>query len=517
MNSIGTVARVARVPFLAAALFLAFLAGPANAAKDNDKGNAWGVIKQGLFGNAGGKGNGKCAATAEAPVIEGWPVFSLIEGEDYVFEPSASDANCDALLFSISGRPAWATFDAGTGRLSGRPPAGSAGTYADIIVSVSDGTSSTSLPRFSITVYENHAPVLTGTPPASVRGGEAYSFTPGVFDGDGQTLRFSVSNRPSWAAFDAASGALSGVPSDSDAGTFAGITISVTDGLLSDTLGPFSVTVESGNRVPVISGQPATEVSVGQSYSFIPAASDPDGDPLRFSVSNLPPWASFDTATGRLAGTPAESAAGEYVGISVSVSDGTASASLPAFSVLVQAANRAPVIAGTPSGAVTVGGAYRFTPSASDPDGDALTFRILNKPAWSSFNTATGELSGSPDSAAIGTYANIQVSVSDGKATAALPAFAISVEQVSTGSATLSWEPPVERTDGSPLEDLSGYRIYFGNTPEGLGQTVTLDSPGLTSYVVENLSRGTWYFAMTAFDAAGLESDLSAIGSKTID
>ena len=498
---------------LAGALLLARAAEPAAAGKGNDNGNAWGVFKQNPFGNGKGRGS----SSPEAPTIEGWPAFSLIEGESYLFAPTAADANCDNLAFSISGKPSWATFDSSSGRLAGEPPAGSAGTYADIVVSVSDGTFSTSLPKFSITVYENHAPVLTGTPAASVRGGEAYSFTPGVFDGDGQTLRFSVSNRPSWASFDTASGALSGVPSDSDAGTFAGITISVTDGLLSDTLGPFSVTVEAGNRAPAISGQPSGHVTIGQSYGFTPVASDPDGDPLRFSVVNLPPWASFDSTTGRLAGTPAESAAGEYVGISVSVSDGAATASLPAFSVVVEPANRAPVIAGSPTGTVTAGQAYRFVPSASDPDGDALTFRISNKPAWASFNTATGELSGTPDSTAVGTYANIQVSVSDGMAASALPAFAISVEQVSNGSATLSWQPPVERTDGSPLDDLSGYRIYFGSTPEGLGQTVTLDNPGLTSYVVENLSQGTWYFAMTAFDAAGLESELSAIGSKTID
>jgi hypothetical protein len=114
-------------------------------------------------------------------------------------------------------------------------------------------------------------------------------------------------------------------------------------------------------------------------------------------------------------------------------------------------------------------------------------------------------------------YANIQVSVSDGQASASLPAFSISVEQLATGSATLSWQPPVERTDGSPLTDLAGYRIYYGNTPDDLRQAVKLDNPGVTTYVVENLSRGTWYFAMTAVDAGGLESDHSSIGSKTIN
>ncbi len=511
MHSNGGRTRATGMAVLAGALLLAHMAGPALAAKDNYKGNAWGVVK------GGPPGGGKCSRSPAPPTIEGWPVFSLVEGETYVFAPAASDPNCDDLVFAVSGKPAWAVFDPATGRLTGQPPAGSARTYPDIVISVSDGTFSTALPKFSVTVYENHAPVLTGTPPAKVTGGKTYSFTPGVFDGDGQTLRFSVANRPAWASFDSASGRLSGVPSDSDAGTFSGVAISVTDGLLSDTLGPFSITVEAGNRAPSISGEPPGQVTAGGSYEFVPTASDPDGDTLRFSVANLPPWASFDSATGRLAGMPAESAAGEYIGISLSVTDGKETATLPPFSVVVEAANHAPVISGVPAGTVTVGNAYRFSPAASDADGDSLTFRIVNRPEWAAFNTSTGELSGSPGSGYAGTYANIQVSVTDGQATAALPAFTIAVEQSSTGAATLSWEPPTQRTDGSPLVDLAGYRIAYGNTPDGLVQKVTLNNPGVTTYVVDNLSQGTWYFAMTAFDASGAESDYSSVGSKTID
>jgi hypothetical protein len=513
MNSDGVWARTSAFRLFVGALLLAVAAAPALAAKGNDKGNAWGVIKQGIPGN----GAGRCDSTATPPTIEGWPTFTLMEGEVYSFQPTASDANCDSLSFSIAGKPSWASFDPATGALVGTPPVGSAGQYPDIVISVSDGTASSSLPRFSVTVYENHAPILTGTPPTRANSGQLYSFTPGVFDGDGQTLRFSIVNRPAWASFDAATGKLSGTPSDTDAGNFPGITISVTDGLLSDSLGPFGITVEAGNRAPSISGQPAVQVTAGQAYSFVPGASDPDGDTLRFSIANLPPWASFDTATGRLSGTPAESAIGEYIGITLSVSDGRESASLPTFSILVETENRAPVISGSPARAVTVGNAYRFVPSATDPDGDALSFRVVNKPSWATFNPATGELAGTPGSAAIGSYGNIQISVSDGQSTSALPVFSIAVEQSSSGSATLSWEPPTQRTDGSPLTDLAGYRIAYGTAPENLGQKVTLNNPGVTTYVLENLSQGTWYFAMTAFDSSGAESDYSSIGSKTIN
>jgi len=457
-----------------------------------------------------------CSSTSAPPVISGWPTFSLIEGESYSFKPTASDPNCDTLTFSIAGKPAWASFSTHDGSLTGTPPSGTAGTYPGIVISVSDGTFSTSLASFSITVYVNHPPVLSGTPPGRVVGGQLYSFTPGVFDGDGQTLRFSAANVPTWANFDSATGRLAGTPTDAQAGTYAGISISVTDGLLSDSIGPFSITVESGNRAPTISGQPASSVIAGQTYAFTPIASDADADRLTFAVANRPSWASFDTASGRLSGIPTEAAAGEYAGITISVSDGKASTSLAAFSIVVNVANRAPAISGTPVTTVAAGQTYRFVPRATDPDGDTLSFRVANKPAWAAFDAATGELSGTPGSGSAGSYSNVQISVSDGQLVATLPAFSITVQQASTGSATLSWQPPTQRTDGSPLSDLAGYRILYGTSLGNYSNRVTLYNPGLTSYVVDNLSQGTWYFVMTAFDTTGAESDYSGAGSKTI-
>ena len=96
-------------------------------------------------------------------------------------------------------------------------------------------------------------------------------------------------------------------------------------------------------------------------------------------------------------------------------SPGTPAAAAPAPTV----ANRLPSISGTPSGTVTAGVAYAFQPTATDADGDALSFGITNKPAWGSFDTRTGRLAGSPAAADVGTTRDIVISVSDGKASAA--------------------------------------------------------------------------------------------------
>ena len=90
------------------------------------------------------------------------------------------------------------------------------------------------------------------------------------------------------------------------------------------------------------------------------------------------------------------------------------------------------------------------------------------------------------------------------------------VTTVPSGTATISWLPPTQRTDGSVLTNLAGYEIRFGTRPGALDNTIRLSNPGLTRYLVESLTPGTWYFALVAVDSAGVTSGLSAIKPKTI-
>ena len=127
--------------------------------------------------------------------------------------------------------------------------------------------------------------------------------------------------------------------------------------------------------------------------------------------------------------------------------------------------NNSPVISGAPSSAIIISNAYSFTPNASDPDGDALTFSVQNKPVWAQFSTVTGALTGMPQLGDVGTYTNIGISVSDGDLSSSLPRFSVAVIQNADGSITLSWTAPTENEDGSALTDLAAYKIYYGTSP----------------------------------------------------
>lgn len=457
-------------------------------------------------------------ASNQAPTISGTPPTSVVVGNLYQFQPEALDADGDTLRFSISNRPAWASFSSTTGRLSGTPSTGNVDTYSNIVISVNDGHATTLLPSFSIQVQgpDNHAPAISGTPATSVQAGLAYTFTPAASDPDGDTsLVYSIGNKPRWATFSTTSGRLSGTPATTDVGKYSGITIRVSDGRLTTSLPAFEITVTAPptNRAPTISGSPATAATVGSTYSFTPGATDPDGDPLGFTIQNRPSWAtSFDTKTGRLSGTP--SAGGTFSNIIITVSDGRLTASLPAFTITVTA--NAPTIGGAPATTVSAGATYNFQPTASDPNGDALTFSIQNAPSWATFSTSTGRLSGTPANANAGTYSNIIISVSDGTNRVSLPAFTITVVQAANGSATLAWTPPTRNTDGTSLSNLSGYRVVYGRSSSNLDQLVQIANAGASAYTITGLSSGTWYFAVKAYTSTGVESNVSNVGTKNI-
>lgn len=171
--------------------------------------------------------------------------------------------------------------------------------------------------------------------------------------------------------------------------------------------------------------------------------------------------------------------------------------------------NNPPQISGSPASQVLVGNNYSFTPSATDADGDSLSFSIQNKPGWAQFDSATGRLSGMASQGNEGTYNSIRISVTDGAASASLQQFSIEVTQAALGAVTLSWVAPLENQDGTPLTNLSSYTIYYGPESGNYTQTVDINNAGMTTYVVENLVPDTYYFAITASNNAGIESGYS--------
>ena len=97
-------------------------------------------------------------------------------------------------------------------------------------------------------------------------------------------------------------------------------------------------------------------------------------------------------------------------------------------------------------------------------------------------------------------------------APAARPASPTSV----TGYAVVTWTAPTQNVDGSPLTNLAGYKVRYGQSVSNLTQTVDIPNSGATTTRIEGLSVGTWYFTVAAYTNVGVESSPSDAASKTI-
>lgn len=164
---------------------------------------------------------------------------------------------------------------------------------------------------------------------------------------------------------------------------------------------------------------------------------------------------------------------------------------------------------------VLVGRSLTITPEVTGRSTEALTYSLSNGPPWLSVSPTTGELSGTPTPADVGRYERVRITVSDGRSRSSY-FITITVTETADARATVSWEAPAERTDGSPLTDLAGFRIYFGEKPHNLRYVIEVADPGARSWVVTDLTPGTWYFAATAYDESGSESAHSNAVSKVI-
>ncbi|MER2490944.1 Ig-like domain-containing protein [Catenovulum sediminis] len=135
-------------------------------------------------------------AVNDNPIISGTPPTSIAEDNTYSFVPSASDIDSNSLIFSITNAPSWATFDINTGALTGTPTNSDVGTSKNIVISVTDGLSTTRLAPFELMVSNvNDAPVGENINVTTLED-TSINIEPVIRDDDGDSLSLSIVSSP---------------------------------------------------------------------------------------------------------------------------------------------------------------------------------------------------------------------------------------------------------------------------------------------------------------------------------
>jgi hypothetical protein len=407
----------------------------------------------------------------EGVTIDSAASVSTVENATAVTVIAASDADGDALTYSISGGADAALFaiDAATGALSfvaapdfeATGDAGGDNVY-DVVVSASDGSFTDSRALAVSVGNANEGVSISSAASASIDENGTGVTVVAASDADDDALTFSISGGADAGLFaiDAATGALRFVsapdfeaPGDAGGDNVYDVVVSASDGSFADARA-MSITVRNANEGVTIASAASVSVVENQTAVMVVAASDADGDALAYSISGGADAALFaiDAATGalRFVSAPNYEAPGDAGGdnvydVVVSASDGVLSASR-AFAVSVGNADEGVSI--TSAASVTIGenALSVAAVAASDADGGAVSYAIAGGADAHRFaiDAATGALRfvSAPDYEAPGDAGgdnvyDLVVSASDGSFTAS-QALAVTVSDVNEGVAIVS-------------------------------------------------------------------------------
>jgi len=256
-------------------------------------------------------------------------------------------------------------------------------------------------------------PILEPIGNKTVNSNETLEIKLSALEPNGQTVTYSVYNEPKGASFDPVSGIFKWTPLNSDVGVHKDIKFTVSDGLLEDSE-TIDIKVVFKNRPPIIKPIGNLTVNENELLTVSFAVYDPDGDDIFCTVFNAPEGSLFDSLTNTFTWIPDYSQAGVYDNIRFEVSDGGLSA-FEIIQITVNNVNRPPVL--NPIGNITAekGEVVKINLSATDPDGDALTFKVYNAPEGAEIDPIANVFTWMPDYSIGGVYSGIRFVVSDGE------------------------------------------------------------------------------------------------------
>lgn len=453
-----------------------------------------------------------------APVLGAIGAQNVLEDSNISFVVTATDVDNDELTFSATDLPVGATFDAETQNFSWTPTYEQSGSYF-VTFQVTDGSlSDEEIVEVTVTNV-NRVPLLNPIGAKEGKEGSLLTFTVGGSDADGDVLSFSINPLPAGATFNTATGEFYWVPSYEQFGEY-NVTFGITDGNLSGIEELITISIANENQPPVLQLIGNKITSEGSTLEFTLVGSDPDGDILSFGAAPLPEGALFDSSNGAFSWTPTFGQNGNF-GIKFEVTDGVLNDS-EEITISVGDVNRAPQIVAAPE--LIIGNEneiLEYTVSASDPDGDVLTFSAENLPEGASFNSASGVLTWTTSFANSGTYEGIKFTATDGE----LSSFTTTIIKINNinrapvlnliGSKVGQEESILNFTATASDEDLDGLIFSVDGLPDGASFNTISGAFAWTPAVGQNGERSLT-FTVTDGDLSASEVVALTISAKEV-
>lgn len=339
--------------------------------------------------------------TNRAPVFTGDIPTQAKENNTLSFKLSASDADQQALSYSLESAPSGMNIDGSI--VSWAPSFEQAGEHI-MIFGVSDGETRVTQTKTIMVENTNRAPTFT-TARANVQETQTYIYKINATDPDGDIVALSVVEKPDFISFD--NNQLTWETDYESAGEYE-IALLASDGDLAKEQ-RFTLVVDNLNRLPKFTSTAGNTAYETLSYDTALSASDADGEALTFSLQTAPKgMVIVDNKT--INWTPKYSQQGTHP-VTVAVTDGIDTVT-QSFSVSVDNANRAPVINNISDQSIQVKQKLSLQLTVNDPDGDKLSFKLPYSPKGMSISRK-GLIKFKPSAKQIGEHI-VVIEVSDG-------------------------------------------------------------------------------------------------------
>ncbi len=429
----------------------------------------------------------------------------VLASREYVYDVEAMDPDGDDVTFTLLSGPEGMTQDPVTGVISWQTTSADAGSY-DVVVEASDPYGASTTQRYQLVVVEQ-VPVITTDPEALALTDQAYAYDVDAFDPQpDDTLTYSLTESPAGMSIDPLIGLISWQPGIAEIGPH-NVTVRVTDtgGYYSEQNYTLSVEETPPNEAPTITSQAPAAASVGSFYSYSPSATDPDGDPVTFSLIKVPNGVQmFDGKTITWWPTADQVTQHDFI---LEASDGRGGAIEQHFTVDVTGydVNHAPEISSQPGNSIQSGGSYEYRVIATDVDGDILAYTLLDGPPGMTLDEL-GVVRWTPADSG---YYNVALRVEDGRGGYTTQTFQIAVySSLSNGAPVLATTPVTAAYIGTRYEysfqasDPDGDSIVYSVLQGPVGMEINASS-GLLSWVPGEQDLGEHSVTVQAYDGRG--------------
>nr|WP_240955907.1 putative Ig domain-containing protein [Wenzhouxiangella sp. XN79A] len=354
------------------------------------------------------------AAFNRPPVFLSSPETQRPIGAAYVYAAEADDLDGDALSFSLQAAPAGVTVDPASGLVEW---ASTAPGQHSLVLVADDGRGGRATQAWTLFVGEPATtvpgPAFSSVPQTFAAVGVQYRYPWRVTTFDQSTPTVSLQQAPAGMTLDPAGRTLTWVPGGGDLGSHV-IELQAIDAGGQVALQRFDLEVlpQLPNQPPYMISAPDSAARIGSPYTYAAEAVDPEFEPLTWSLPTAPAGMTIDPDTGQVAWTPGAGQAGD-ADVVVQAADPEGAIASQAFVVRVRVANSDPVIDTVPPTSVTFGAFYSVRMLATDADGDAPTWRLLDGPAGMTLHAGLGWLHWTTTDAVPGSYP-VSLEVTDG-------------------------------------------------------------------------------------------------------